>query len=184
MSATRSFSSAGRFTRGYDPAEVDEFFQAARAAYEREPGAEPLRAADVRRAAFHQVRGGYVTQEVDLALDRLETAFVRQERAENVAAKGQNDWLAMVADRATTLYGRLIRPRGKRFRQANGRGYRISEVDDFLDRLSTFFEDGGEMTADEVRYQTFSSARGKDAYDEGVVDAFLARAIEVLTAVE
>lgn len=184
MTATRTFSPAGRFKRGYDRAEVDEFFAAARAAYERVPGAEQLKAADVRRVAFHQVRGGYATHEVDLALDRLETAFVRQERAENVAAKGQNQWLAMVADRATTLYGRLIRPRGRRFRHASGRGYRIAEVDQFLDRLSTFFEDGGNLTADEVRYVTFPTARGKDAYDEGVVDAFLARAIEVLTAVE
>lgn len=184
MTATRTFSQAGRFKRGYDKKEVDEFFASARAAYEREPGAASLKASDVRRVAFHQVRGGYLTHEVDLALDRLETAFVRQERAENVATKGQNQWLAMVADRATTLYGRLVRPRGKRFRLAQGRGYRIGEVDDFLDRLSTFFEDGGEMTADEVRYQTFPAARGKDAYDEGVVDAFLARAVEVLTAVE
>ncbi|MDU0968694.1 MAG: DivIVA domain-containing protein [Actinomycetaceae bacterium] len=184
MTDTKTFAKVGRFRRGYDRSEVDEFFDSARAAYEREPGAAPLKASDVRRVAFHQVRDGYLMSEVDLALDRLETAFVRQERAENVAAKGQNQWLAMVADRATTLYGRLVRPRGERFKHANGRGYQAAAVDDFLDRLSLFFEDGGELTADEVRYQTFPSARGKDAYDEGVVDAFLARAIEVLTAVE
>lgn len=184
MTTTRTFSRVGRLSRGYEPAEVDAFFDAARAAYEREPGARKFKASDVREAAFHQVRGGYSTSEVDLALDRLETAFVRQERAENVAAKGQDQWLAMVADRATTLYGRLVRQPGERFRHPDGRGYRASEVDAFLDRLSAFFEDGGEMTANEVRYVTFSPARGREAYEEGVVDAFLSRAVEVLTAVE
>lgn len=181
---SQPFAKRPWYSRGYSLQEVDRFFTAARAAYERQPGAAKMRAADVRGIAFKPQRGGYDMAAVDRALDRLETSFVRQERADNVAAKGQQEWLASVADRATTLYPRLLRPRGQRFSHPDGRGYSATQVDDFLDKLAKFFDDGIQMTAEDVRYQTFASARGGKAYTESVVDAYLSRAIEVLTAVE
>ena len=40
------------------------------------------------------------------------------------------------------------------------------------------------ITAAEIRSATFRRARGRDGYAEGPVDAFFARAIEVLLGVE
>lgn len=51
-------------------------------------------------------------------------------------------------------------------------------------RLIRFFEGKGPLTSADVRAATFSPARGKSAYEESSVDAFLARAVEVLLGVE
>ena len=101
------------------------------------------------------------------------------------AAMGEAAWYDRVADRATTLYPRLQRPRGERFAHPeSGRGYRMDEVDDLLDRLAAYFDDGEPLSADDVRQATFRPARGKKAYAEGPVDAFLGRAVDILLAVD
>ncbi|MEK8225057.1 DivIVA domain-containing protein [Oerskovia sp. M15] len=56
---------------GYDPEEVDEFFDHARQVYEgKKP--ERLTSTDIQVSMFDLIRGGYDTHEVDAALDRLE----------------------------------------------------------------------------------------------------------------
>lgn len=179
-----TFPHVGRWSRGYEPAQVDEFFAKARVAYEG-PVEAAMRGADVRAAAFDLVHGGYSVAAVDGALDRLEGAFVRRERAAYVGHKSQQEWMAAVAERATTLYPRLVRPRGERFAPpARGRGYAVEDVDDLLDRLVAYFDTGAPLTSGELRGAAFRSARGARAYAEGPVDAFLDRAVEVLLAVE
>ncbi|WP_199423825.1 DivIVA domain-containing protein [Actinotalea solisilvae] len=182
---TAMFRTAGRLRSGYDTDQVDEFFTHARRVYEGEIR-EPLAGADVRRAAFDLVRGGYATSSVDAALDRLERAFVARQRQEFVAAHGQQAWMEHLAAQARTLYGRLSRPDGERFAPpARGeQGYDPDDVDDLCHRLVDYFDHGQSLTSDEVRTATFGRAKGRSAYAEAPVDAFCDRAIEVLLGVE
>lgn len=179
------FSTVSRLRSGYDKDDVDEFFDHARQAYEgRAP--EPLTSADIQASAFDLVRGGYDTQEVDAALDRLEGAFVARQRAEYVAAHGQEAWMAALAESARTLYGRLGRPDGQKFAPAE-RGkpaYARDDVDALCDRLVAYFDHQEPLTSAEIRSARFGRAKGADGYAEGPVDAFFARAVEVLLGVE
>lgn len=179
------FPKAGRLTLGYDKEEVDDFMKYAKAAYEGGVSAREFSARQVRAAAFNRRRGGYDTLAVDAFMDSLEAAFVKRDRANHVAVNGEEAWMKQVAQRATVLYPRLLRPEGERFRSPEkGRGYRKDQVDEVMDRIAEYFDKGNDLTADELRTVTFGSARKSKAYDEGVVDAFLARAIEILLAVE
>lgn len=179
------FRTVSGMKRGYDTDEVDEFFAHARSLYEHGPGAA-LSGADVRRVGFDLVRGGYVTAAVDAALDRLEAAFVARARAEHVQAHGQQAWLAKLGEQARTLYGRLGRPDGERFAPPDGRdqGYEPADVDELCHRLIAYFDHGTPLTAAEVRTATFRRRKGKNGYGEAAVDAFCARAVEVLLGVE
>lgn len=174
------------YEKGYRPEDVDDFLQAARDAYEGGIPASEFSSATVHKAMFALKRGGYDPVAVDAALDRLESAFLSRDRADHVAVNGEQAWLDHVADRATTLYPRLIRPEGERFAHpAKGQfGYRASDVDAFMDRLARFFDDEENLRVDEVRNLAFRTAKGDAAYHEGTVDAYLARVIEILLAVE
>ena len=185
MTKTTMFRTVGPFRSGYDPDQVEDFFQHARRAYEGDR-AEPLNGSDVRRAAFDIVRGGYVPASVDAALDRLERAFSARQRSEFVAAHGQQAWMEHVAALARTLYERLRRPDGKRFTPAHRgeQGYAPQDVDALCHRLVDYFDKGTPLTSDEVRSAVFRRASGHAAYAEGPVDAFFERAVEVLLGVE
>lgn len=179
------FKTVSALRTGYDKDEVDEFFEHARHVYEGRTG-ERLTSTDIQASMFDLVRGGYNTHEVDAALDRLEGAFIARQRAEYVAAHGQQAWMTALAERARTLYGRLGRPDGERFAPAERgqTGYDKDDVDDLCDRLVGYFDRQEPLTAAEVREAAFGRARGEDAYAEGPVDAFFARATEVLLGVE
>ncbi len=181
------FPTVSFFKRGYDPASVDRFFDTAREAYEGGVPAREFSASNVHRAIFPLKYRGYDPAVVDAALDRLEAAFVSRDRADHVAVNGEEAWLSHVANRAAnSLYPRLTRPEGERFAHpAKGVvGYRIAEVDAFCDRLIRYFDEQEMIRVDEVRALTFPPAKGEDAYSEGIVDAYLARVIEILLSVE
>jgi len=170
---------------GYDRREVDQYFQQARSVYES-ISAEHFGADDVQAVSFELVRGGYDTHEVDAALDRLASASVARHRAEYIHRYGQQAWMAALAERAKTLYPRLARPPLQRFARAE-RGapsYSVSEVDALCDRLTRYFDQQETLSAAEIRGTTFSTTSGPKGYAEGPVDAFLARAVEVLLGVE
>lgn len=179
------FRTVNGLRRGYDKDEVDEFFVHARQLYEKAP-ADALSSTDIRRVGFDLVRGGYVTAAVDAALDRLEQAFVARVRAEFVGKRGQKVWMEQLGEQARTLYGRLGRPDGDRFAPPRHRthGYEPADVDGLCHRLIAYFDSGAPLASAEVRTATFRSRRGKNAYDEDSVDAFLARAVDVLLGVE
>ena len=179
------FRTVSGLKQGYDPDEVDDFFTHARQVYETGPSTA-LSSKDVRGAAFDMVRGGYVTAAVDAALDRLEAAFVARSRAEYIATQGQQAWMSKLSEQARTLYGRLGRPDGDRFAAPDGRhqGYEPADVDELCRRLVAYFDKGTPLSAAEVRSATFRRRKGRNAYAEGPVDAFLARAVEVLLGVE
>jgi DivIVA domain-containing protein len=179
------FRTASGLRSGYDPDEVDDFFEHARAVYEKGP-ASALSGRDVRQVAFDMVRRGYVTSAVDAALDRLEAAFVARARADFVAEHGQQAWMDRLAEQARTLYGRLTRPDGERFAPPHGRqpGYEPADVDDICHRLIAYFDKGAPLTAQELRSVTFRRRSGSAGYAEAPVDAFLDRAVEVVLGAE
>src|SRR5690625_2001530 len=177
------FPTVGRWASGYDREEVEEFFERAKAAYEN--GRISMSSEDVRSAAFDLVRRGYDPEAVDAALDRLEAAFIQRDRSEYVANRNQDAWMELVAERATTLYPRLVRPPGQRFAPPErGKGYQREAVDVTMERLVAYFDEGKPLTAAELRSVTFPAASRSKAYAEGPVDAFLDRAIDILLAVE
>jgi len=176
------FPRSGATKLGYRVADVDEYFGRARQAYERPDAIDELADFEVRRASFALKRGGYSTSAVDSALDRLEVAFTSRVKERYIAAHGQDAWMAQLAERAQSLYPRLRRPAGERFAQpAFGRsGYSAEDVDSLLDRLTVFFDQGKPLTAEELRSATFRRRASWAAYDERVVDAYIARAVEIL----
>ncbi|NTV40215.1 MAG: DivIVA domain-containing protein [Demequinaceae bacterium] len=177
------FPSAGFMKRGYHRGQVEAFFAEARSAYERPMlDDQALSSLDVRRAAFDIARGGYKCGAVDSALDRLELAFASRARDQFVRAYGQQAWMTRLAESAQALYPRLRRPRGDRFRAPVGsrRGYDAREVDALVERLIVFFDRGEPLAPEELRNATFHRRGKRAAYDERTVDAFLARAVEIL----
>ena len=185
-----SFTRSSRLTHGYDPHQVEEFFERARAVYEGRvvtPDGRPatLSSHQVRVAGFDLVRGGYDVGQVDSALDRLEDALARRERERLVARDGEQALHAELARRARALHGRLERPAGQRFDRAGGwePGYAPEDVDALCERLLGYFDDGAELSADDVRRAVFRARRGSRGYREAQVDAFLDRVIEIMVAV-
>lgn len=182
---TKVFSTVSRFTLGYAPQDVDEFFDHARSVYEGEAD-EDLTSRDIRSVGFELARGGYDTDEVDAALDRLESAFVARTRQEVLQTRGSAAWMEELAESARSLYGRLGRPDGERFEAAR-RGqpaYDRDDVDDLCDRLVEYFDKTEPITADEIRRARFRRRSGRRGYAEAPVDAFFSRAVEVLLGVE
>lgn len=179
------FETVSQVRTGYDPEEVDEFFDHARMVYEGK-SQEQLTNIDIQTSSFELVRGGYNTHEVDAALDRLEAAFIARRRAEYIATNGQQAWMSALADRARSLYGRLGRPDGERFApgERGNAAYDVDDVDELCERLVDYFDRQVPITAAEVREATFRPRKGSEGYAEGPVDAFFARAVEVLLGVE
>ena len=176
------FPRAGATKLGYRRDDVDAYFSQARHVYEQPSAAEDLASFEVRRAAFGLARGGYATAAVDSALDRLEVAFSARVKERYIRDHGQDAWMAQLAERAQSLYPRLRRPAGQRFDRPGGLhgGYSQAQVDELLDRLTAFFDQGEPLTADELRGATFKRRSSWAAYEERVVDAYLARAVDIL----
>ncbi|WP_075201479.1 MULTISPECIES: DivIVA domain-containing protein [Leucobacter] len=179
-----SFPLATGTQLGYQQEQVDQFLSSARSAYEAAAGsAEAMTSESVRRTAFPVKRGGYAARYVDAAMDRLEEVFYERERRARVRAAGEDAWWDETRQLLSEVRGRIHRPRGKRFRRRGlfATGYRRSQVDAFLDRVSEMFErrELGLKPA-EVRDVVFHSQwRG---YDEEQVDALLDGVVELILA--
>ena len=170
---------------GYEPREVDEFFERAQSVYEGR-SEEEMTPEQVRAVAFSQVRQGYAEAQVDGALDRLDVAFCRKERAEFISVNGQQAWLDKIVERATTMYDRLGRPPGQRFSPPprGQQGYDARQVDALMDRLAAYFNEGASLRSSDIRYAVFTPVKGRRGYGQGPVDAFMDRAVEVLVSAE
>lgn len=180
-----AFTRSGSLQRGYRTEDVDDYFANAKVLYQEEDLPQELEAERIRTVAFPLVRGGYRVAEVDQALERLERACWQRERASVVSREGTDAWLERAYTSAATLYLRLGRPRGERFRPpARGRGYSRTEVDDLLDRLARYFDGSAELISDEIVAASFTLKSRSRSYDPAVVDVYLDRAISVLQAVE
>lgn len=179
-----TFSRAPKSKPGYNVDEVEGFLRDARAAYESQRGVQPtLTAQDIRRTAFALQKGGYVTDQVDAALERLEDAFALRERDLARTRKGDAAWYAEARSTAQVILNRLSREAGHRFDRTSVLtvGYRRSDVDAFADRLSRYFRDGEPVSIEEVRTATFRPQRG--GYREAQVDLLLDSVTDVMLAV-
>lgn len=183
MSTT--FPRAKRSVVGYNVEQVEDFLEEARRAYGAPEGAPVVVTAEsIRHTAFAMQRGGFVTAQVDAALERLEDAFAARERDRAKAVVGEEGWTRQARATAQVILDRLSRPRGQRFDRA-GRfalGYDRNEVDDFADRIARVFQDREELTAGEIRRVEFASKRG--GYREQQVDLVLDGAVGALIAVQ
>ena len=178
------FPKSGALRPGYVPDQVDQFFKRAREAYEGGIPADQFSSQNVQRAAFELKRGGYDTRAVDSALNRLEAAFVQRDKVDFISVNGESQWHARVAEQATALYPRLLRPDGERFSHPpkGEKGYNAAQVDELLGRLTAYFDKNEPLTVSNVRLALFDSAKGSAAYREDQVDAYLGRAVQILLA--
>lgn len=168
---------------GYQTDAVDSFLQRARSTYDSEAGSiKPVTSADIRKVAFPLKKNGYSARFVDAAMDRLEEVFYERERRVRMSDIGDDAWWAEVGQLLREVRRRIELPNGSRFRRRGflATGYRRSQVDAFLDRVSALFAGEGQITTAEVRSVVFHSEwRG---YDEDQVDALLDAVIEILLA--
>lgn len=168
-------------TLGYKPEDVDAFLERAREAFQGTD--QSLTSSDLRTVSFPLTKGGYATAEVDTALERLEDTFADRERDARIAAVGQDAWNADARESAQEILNRIGRPRGRRFRRGNpfAYGYNTSDVDEFTDRVLSFFTAGEPLSRADVRGATFRpQLRG---YDESQVDSLLDELVRVMLAV-
>lgn len=179
-----AFPLARKKQLGYDPEQVEDFLDRARSTYEGGSlVGSPVTSEEVRRTAFGVKKGGYAARYVDAAMDRLEEVFYERERRTKMRALGEDAWWAETRQLLSEVRGRLQRPRGKRFRVRGifATGYRKTQVDAFLDRVSAMLENKElPLQPSEVRDVVFhSQLRG---YDEEQVDALLDSVVELILA--
>ena len=181
MSTT--FPTAPRSVLGYDIDEVERFLTDARRAYTANDSAPGIEAAKIHATAFSMRKGGYSTQHVDAALERLEDAFATREREREIGAVGQKAWYSEARGKATDVVARLERPSGQRFARVGflGTGYHPKDVDAFAERLHGYFKEGRALSLTEVRSVVFRPKHG--GYREAQVDAVLDAVVEVMLAV-
>ncbi len=182
--SSASFPKARRGTKGYDPAQVEDFLDDAKRAYSAPAGTPAvLTAKQIRNTAFTLRTGGYSTEHVDAALERLEDAFAERERESVVATSGEHIWYGQVRGIAQEILDRASRTPRRKFKRVSGftRGYHLGDVDEFCGRLTDYFQNGLPLGPDEVRRASFRVVRG--GYQEQQVDAVLDAVIEVMLAV-
>lgn len=173
---------------GYHVKQVDHFLARARATYNGTGDDDSVVTSHlVRRTSFEPQKGGYVAQEVDAALDRLEDVFAQRERDALIEASGEEAWLEQVGHLSAILRGRLHREPGQRFRRPSRRNapsYHIEDVDKLCGHLLQYFEQDVPMSVDAVRKASFREAVGQDGYEESQVDAFLDRVVELMASID
>lgn len=184
FSMSTTFPRTRRSRQGYSVEQVEDFLEEARRAYGAEPGELTVVTAEsIRHTAFSLQKGGYSTDHVDAALERLEDAFSGRERERELSERGDAAWYAQARSTAQVILDRLARRAGEKFTRVGllSGGYDIGEVDRFAQRLTDYFQDGRPMSVDEVRTVAFRPKRG--GYREAQVDALLDAVVDVMLAV-
>lgn len=182
--STNTFPRARRSAKGYDILQVEDFLEDAKRAYAAPTGTPAvLTSSDIRRTGFNLRRGGYATEAVDAALERLEDAFAERERATRLQVTGPDAFAADVRTRAQEILARVARGRRRKFKRVSGftLGYKPKEVDAFCERIVEYLQYGRALTPDEVRTASFRVVKG--GYRESQVDALLDAVIEIMLAV-
>jgi len=182
MSAN-TFPKAPRGKKGYDPMQVEDFLDDAKRAYSAPEGTPAvLTAKQIRSMAFALKAGGYSTEHVDAALERLEDAFAQRER-HAATASAPDAFAASTRALAQELLDRAAREPRQRFHRVSAltRSYSKRDVDEFCDRIAGYLQGRLAMTPDEVRQVAFRVVRG--GYQERQVDAYLDGVVEVMLAV-
>jgi DivIVA domain-containing protein len=175
------FRRVSRLRKGYHRRQVDAFLAMVEEALAG--GATLPSAADVRRAGFELVRGGYDVLAVDEHLDGLEEQVIVAQALAGGRRRGRVD----PDSEAAFLAGELTAPYMRRFPRARTlrRGYHPDDVDEFVDRvvaaLGAERGAGAGVTVDEVRAAPFRPRRG--GYREDAVDEAMDRVVEHLLLV-
>ncbi|MCI9887237.1 DivIVA domain-containing protein [Micrococcales bacterium 31B] len=180
------FQRVPRLQQGYHPEDVDAFLERARGAFDsRHKGGETMSPEQIRATVFRVKRGGYRTAQVDAVLDRIEDAFAAHEREQALNRGTEKDLMQSISEKAKRALPRLERPAGERFKRAAvfHIAYEVSAVDEFCDRLYSYFTSGAPMSVDEVRRVAFPRVHGRKGYDEATVDVFLEFVVEVMVRV-
>ncbi|SEN23112.1 DivIVA domain-containing protein [Cryobacterium sp. TMT1-3] len=170
-------------TAGADGTDAIHAIVAEKAEAEAAVAGATLTAEGIRHTAFAMHKGGFSPEHVDAALERLEDAFAARERFQSTSARGEQAWMADAETTADLLVARLSRPPGHRFTRASvlAVGYKRVDVDRLANKLVKYFQDGRELTVDEVRTSVFRPERG--GYREAQVDLVLDSVVDVMLAV-
>lgn len=182
MNAT--FPAVKRTDTGYNKAQVLAFLEKARVAYDNDiAGAVGLTSSEIRQTSFATEKGGFSSRHVDLALERLETAFAERERAIALATTGEAAWLEKSRQRAEELTARFSRAPKHRFDRVGFfvPGYSVKDVDAFCEKVVAYLTKGEALTLAQVRHATFVSSRG--GYNEVQVDAVLDALVDLMLSV-
>ncbi len=172
----KRFARVSRLRRGYHRRQVDAFLNHV----EISLGGvfPPPTAAEVRKAGFELVHGGYVVAEVDEYLDTLEERVLL---AQGLMAgrRGKAD----PGSEAEFLKGELAGAYMRRFPRAGAlrRGYDPDDVDEFVDRVVATLDGQDTVTVEQVRTAPFRPRRG--GYREDAVDEAMDRVVEHLMQV-
>jgi DivIVA domain-containing protein len=169
---------------GYNPEQVEEFFEHARHAYDVPDAVPNLTPGDIRTVAFSMQKGGYSTTHVDPALERLEDAFANRARDRTMKELGTEQWYSNARSTAQIILDRLNRPIGQRFAHTTilSTGYNRVDVDRFVNRLLRYFQDGAPLSINDVRTVVFRPQRR--GYKETQVDLVLDAVVDVMLAVQ
>lgn len=186
---------------GYSVSQVDEFLESTRNLYEE---SEPnMTQVDIQKQCFDLEKNGYDIKAVDNALRRLEDAVVDKLAAWTIAHEGIAEWRAQTEQLALSLIPRAQREKRKLFSRARAftPAYDVKQVDNFVFSLTQYLNNklslgvlSSENNQRSTDYEDFSSRQvastlftqrtGHSGYNEGEVDAYLNRAIEVLSHIE
>jgi len=180
-----TFPRVRRSQRGYSIDEVEEFLESARVAYSAEPGStNALDSDSIRHTAFRLTRGGYATDHVDRALERLEDAFAARERESGRRERGDAAFNNDVRALAREIVSRLDRVPGSRFQRVSflSDGYDPRQVDAFTNRVLGYFRENKPLPVDDVRTVAFRPKKG--GYREAQVDLVLDAITRVMLAVK
>lgn len=176
------FPDAEKGTAGYQKAEVSEFLDRAKRVYEGlEDGVD---SSVIRQVSFTLVdEDGFATEPVDQALWRLEEAFAKRERAGRTEEVGEAGYFKQIRAQAQEILDRVARPEKEKFRRATAlrQGYSVRDVDDFCNRLVSYFQGQEAISVATVRNQKFRTQLG--GYDEIQVDRVLDETVSVILAV-
>ncbi|WP_018142712.1 DivIVA domain-containing protein [Alloscardovia criceti] len=190
---------------GYSVSQVDEFLQSTRHLYEE---SEPnMTQTEIQNQVFDLEKNGYDVAAVDAAMKRLQDAVVDKLAEWTISHEGDEAWFAETQQLALTIIPRAQREKAKIFSRARAfkPAYDIKEVDAVVWSLALFINDELSLGVNldelpenpakkspaqdtyhsqDIEEIGFTQRSGHKGYDEAEVDAFINRAVEVLTRME
>lgn len=173
------FKNVAKGKMGYSPQEVDAFIVLARQQYNN-IDARLMDWRDITGKKFTMVKGGYLPEQVDVAIDRLQDTFAERELKRKVNPFAPSLSRSILTELRDSLKARATRTKNKSFDRVGvmGLGYSRKEVDALLSVVLGFLNDEAELDIAEIREITFKEQRG--GYFESQVDAYIERLVEYL----